>query len=354
MGKAQSSLADLRIFDADGKAMPYLTDAEVPKSYRPQFLAFPIINKNKQADTASFFIVDNAPRVTIDKLYLGLRNTAVHRAINLSGSDDMKQWYAIDENIPLQLSDMSATGLGEQELNFPASTYQYYKIQVVNGHKESIAITRAGIYQTLRPGSVYDLLPQPVIAQQDSAKTTTIKLQLNDEYVVNKVQLMVSSPRLFNRTVTVYAGAGKYLQPILDTSLSSTNPELKIDAKTKQIAIKIFNDDNPPLVIKTATLYGATRSVIAYLEKGAQYHLLFGDEKASAPNYDLKFFKDSLGNSISPLNMQSVENNPLYHQPVTTTPRSMPSWGLWLIIAAVITLLGLSTFKMMGEIKKRE
>jgi hypothetical protein len=44
------------------------------------------------------------------------------------GSDDLQQWFAIQEDIPLQEAVQNSEGTYMQLLSFPASSYRYLKI----------------------------------------------------------------------------------------------------------------------------------------------------------------------------------------------------------------------------------
>jgi hypothetical protein len=355
LARSQSNLADIRVF-GDGKFTPYIFGSELPKKDQKSFVVFPQVNVDSKSDTATVFIVENKEHLIVNQLYLKLRNTAVDRTVNLSGSDDLNNWYAIKENLALSpASTVNDKGVDEQQLNFPYSTYHYFKIQIDHKNKAPIAILQAGVYKQLIDVPGYAQVPVALFTQKDSAKSSTIVIRFKDNYPINKIHLDIASPKFYKRKINIYQLNGKYFRLLTDTVISSTGaPDLIFSAKTKAIELEIINEDNPPLSIKSATAYELTQKVMAYLEKGKQYQVLFGDSTVDAPNYDLKFFADSLQRNVSQLTPTGVEPNPLYQPKQIKESKAIPEWAIWVAIVAVVLILLLLTLKMTQEVKKRD
>jgi len=358
LAKCQTGLADIRLFDQNGKFVPYIFGDQLPVKDQSNFIVFPQINTTPSTDTVTTFIIQNKAQFTISGLYIKLRNTAVHRTVNLSGSDDLQKWYAIEENLVLAESGSTNNnhGIYEQALNFPASTYRYFKIQVNNQHKDAVAILQAGIYKRQFVDARYSQIPTPVFIQKDSAKISRIIIRFNEPYPVNKIQLDIVSQKFYKRRVDIYIKTGEQFELLENTEISSSTTvvNLPFSVKTKVIKLDVFNEDNLPLFIKAVHAYGLAQRLIGYLEKGQQYQLLFGDLTASAPNYDLKFFADSLQRNLSQEKTGVIENNPLYQPKQTKKDYHLPAWAIWIAIMAVILVLVLLTLKMIQEVNKRQ
>jgi len=355
LAHSQNSLADIRLF-GDGKFTPYLFGGELPIKDQKSFVVFPQVNVASKTDTVTIFIVENKEHYIVSQLYLKLRSTAVNRTVNLSGSDDLNSWYAIKENLALApVSTDNDKGVDEQQLNFPYSTYRYFKIQVDHRNKAPIAILQAGIYKQLVDVPGYVQIPVSSFTQKDSAKSSTVIIHFKDSYPINKIHLDIASPKFYKRKINIYQLSGKYFRLLTDTVINSTDAsDLIFSAKTKAIELEIINEDNPPLSIKSATAYELTQKVIAYLEKNKQYQMLFGDSTIDAPNYDLKFFADSLQRKFSQLTPASTEVNPLYKPKQIKESKAIPAWAIWVAIASVVLILMMLTLKMTQEVKKRD
>ena len=360
IAKCQANLGDIRILDQKKHFSPYIFGNQLVFKDQKSFIAFPKLKALAEVDTVTTFIAENKEHLTINQLSLQLRNTSVKRTVNLSGSDDLNKWYAIKENISLEeaVSDEVDNGTYQQQLNFPSSSYRYLRIQINNENKGSVAILQAGIYrqQTIPP--VYVRLAAAVIKQKDSAGTSYIKVLFNDNYQLNKLHLDIAGQKYYKRNIRVYDIGGKDRSLVIDTVISSSAmPYLYFSVKTKRIELEIHNGDNPPLVLNKVSAYQLNQSLISYLEKGQAYQLLFGDGKATSPDYDLKFFGDSLQQELKQLDHQAISPNPVYKQVAVKTKVTkadgIPGWLIWAAIAIVAALLGFLTFRMIQEVGKR-
>ncbi|KIO77938.1 hypothetical protein TH53_06490 [Pedobacter lusitanus] len=360
IAKSAVNLNDIRILNQKKQFSPYIFGNQLVFKDLQSFIAFPKLKIDAAEDTVTTFIAENTARLIINQLSLQLRNTSVKRVVNLSGSDDLNKWYAVKENILLEAAGSGNTNneTYQQQLNFPSSSYRYFKIKINNENKEPVAILQAGIYKQQFTPAVYVKLQDAVIKQKDSAQVSRIVIRLNDNYQVNKLHPIIAGQKFYKRNIRVYAITCQGKTLITDTVISSSaKPELYFSSKTRYLELEILNGDNPPLVFDGVIAYQLNQSLISYLEKGQDYVLLFGDKDAITPDYDLKFFGDSLRRDLKQLDHGAISQNPLYKQTVTkkrVKEELIPGWLIWVAIAIVAALLGFLTFRMTQEVGKRE
>jgi hypothetical protein len=346
---ARSKGTDIRITDQDGKFIPYLPGNQLPVRGEKEFIIFPKSPASKETDTATIFIVENKGHYTIDQLLLKIKRTDVLRAVDLSGSDDLKHWYAIKEDILLNRLEA-----GNPLLRFPPSAYRYFKIQNNHKHKEPIDIVEAGINRSQITPAKYSRVPVNSFSQKDSAKITRLTIQFNEPFVINKISLNIDGPKLYKRNLRVYQYDHDDKVLFTYAMISSAEPAvIYCENKTGKLEIEILNEDNPPLKIKGIDVYQTEQSIISYLEKGRQYQILLGDNNAVTPNYDLKFFTDSLHKQLPEIQHGAIAANPLYQAKQVKAATGIPVWVIWLAIIAALAVLGLLTAKMAQEIGKR-
>ncbi len=353
VANCRPDFADIRVSDQSGKFIPYIFGNQLPCNNQ-YFIVFPRLNHSSITDSVTSLIAENKSILTISQLWLSMRNTSVQRMVNLSGSDDLKKWYAIKEDIELADAGSSSNGVYQQLINFPASSYRYFKIQINHKNKEAVSIINMGTYlqQLLKPS--FSRLPDIRFTQKDSAKLSSIIITFNAKYQINKLHIDLGGSKFYKRNVAIYQVDKKARNLIIDTILTSAgSSDLYFSTRANIIELQIINDDNPPLVVKAVAGYQINQSLISYLEKGHQYHILLGDEKIPAPVYDLRFFTDSLGQQLRQINPGNVANNPLYKKTETEKSAHIPIWLIWIIIITVISILALLTFKMMQEVNKR-
>lgn len=353
VAKAKADLADIRITDDKGNFVPYIQAGSLPQKDQKSFVIFPPVDNRLAADTGTTFIVENKTGLALDRLWIKLQNTAVQRKVNLTGSDDLKQWFAIQEDIPLQEAVVNSEGTYMQSLSFPASNYRYLKLLVNDKNKTPIKFLQAGIYTEYAATLTYVPIPQGKLTRVDSNKTTYITLKLNDNYQVNKLHINITSPKFFKRDVSVYQLNGNDKQLLGMAELNSIKAtDLLIAAKSKQLLLQISNGDNLPLTISGIDAFQADESLISYLAGQQSYRVMTGDPNTQAPEYDLKFFADSIRDDIPQINHDAVHENPAYETHKTKPGRDYTVF-IWIAIIAAAGLLLFLTLKMTKEVGKK-
>ncbi|QTE43514.1 MULTISPECIES: hypothetical protein [Mucilaginibacter] len=355
VAKAKPDLSDIRIADAKGNFVPYIQAGSLPQKSQKSFVVFPEISNTPKTDTSTVFIIENKTGLVLDRLWIRLQNTAVKRKVNLLGSDDLKQWFAIQEEITLQEAVQNSEGTYLQSLSFPASNYRYLKIQVNDKNKNPVKFLEAGIYtEYASTAQSYTLVAPLNIIRADSNKTTFIDIKLNDNYQINKLHLNIRAPRYYKRSVTVYQFVNNGRELLSEAELSSDKTtDLLIAAKANHLLIEISNGDNQPLSIGEIKAFQSDEYLISYLEAKQSYQFLVGDPSAQVPEYDLKFFADSVGWNAPVIKHEAVVKNTGYA--VAVKPAGKDYTGLiWVAIIVSLGLLLLLTLKMTREVKKKE
>jgi hypothetical protein len=353
VAKSEANLRDLRIQNAKGQAIPYVNSSDVPVKPEQQFVTFPVIEKAAKTDSETTLVIENKATQPLRRLWLKLKNTDVSFTINILGSDDLHNWFAItDERSPGQ-PEPGDNGQSQIDFDFPASNYRYFKISAKQRQKTPINLLSAGIYTSPSLESAYLPILPVKVTQRDSDKTSWVYIALNDHYEINKIHLDLSGPKYFKRVVRVYADAGRLSDLISETELnSSTMSDLYLSTKTSRILLQIDNGDNIPLKIVAAQVYQADEYIISYLEKG-QYYLLTGNPSAEEPSYDLKSFADSMHYIIPHITHLAVTRNPAFHSAPPPNNKLNTTSIIWIAIVAALLLLSLLTWKMLTEVNNK-
>ena len=281
LAKSESNF-DLRLMDAHGNFIPYIPEDDVPP-HPQKFIVFPEAHEQSTADSGTVYIAENAQKIQVSTLWVKLNNTAVKRTVNLSGSDDLIKWYAIEEDIPLQEAVLNNDGSYLQSLSFPGSKYHYFKLAVNDKHKTPIKFLESGIYTWPPPASIYLPVLQTGMARKDSDKTTYITIQLKESYPVDLVRLTIAAPKYYKRTASVYwFSKGNWLLNG-QSGINSTKPaDVPTSGRTGKLQIQIDNGDNLPLDITKIEVFEQGRYIFSYLEAGKQYKLV--TETPKQPN----------------------------------------------------------------------
>ncbi len=350
VAKCNEKLSDIRLIDENGKFKAYVLSKNLFIDNPYQFIEFPEVNSSGKAD--SIYIAENKSGIRINNLSLKLKNTDVDRSVNLSGSQDLKKWYAIKEDIPLEKARAGNESEYQQTLYFPTSNYQYFKIQVNGKKKTPIKIMRLGVYLSELSREEFAILPPAKFNVNDTNKVSHVYINFDEPYVINQLRLIVSAPNYYERHVSIYDVENHNANLVRDATISFRGEDIYLSAKTKQLRIDISNGDDVPLTIQRVDAFQQNQYLISYLEAGHSYSILSGDSSASEPVYDLSFLKSNPYNRVPVINHSAVYKNPAYVMPKPIAKKNFTSL-LWVAIIAVLILLSFLTWKMVGEINAR-
>jgi len=348
-------LYDVRIADEKGKFVAYTIISNPSDKAKPVFVEFPEVKQITNNDTITYYVAENKDKVKVNQLWLRLKNTAVNRLADISGSDDQQHWFAIKENIQLQDAGTGNDADYEQMLSFPTSDYRYFKIRIGNKNKDFVKITRCGVYLDNVAGNLqYVQLPPIKLTNKTANKQTIYDVDLRGNYVINSLKFDVSSPKYYNRHVTIYDVGSKAEKVLYDDSISSSFPrDIAFLAKTNKLRIDIANGDDNPLVMKNILAFQLQDFAVCYLEKGHNYFLLAGDTTANEVSYDLSFVHSKPISEFPVIGHSDVLRNPAY-----TTSKAQPknrfTLLLWAVIGSALILLSLLTWKMVKEINSKQ
>ena len=206
------------------------------------------------------------------------------------------------------------------------------------------------------PGAYQDV-PDPVIRQKDSSnRHSYITLQYQEAYRVDRVELRIQGPRLYKRHVVLYDNDKVNGWPVAVADIDPSNTSLMIPAmKTHSLLLDIANADNSPLVISGAVTAQLEQYLLTYLQPGRAYLLLAGNPSMGAPDYDLKYFVDSLTSHPQELSAGPLEINSLsVNKSAEPVVKDHSGIVLWSIILLVLILLASLSFKLVKATAQKD
>ncbi|CAA9211288.1 MAG: hypothetical protein AVDCRST_MAG95-130 [uncultured Adhaeribacter sp.] len=356
-------LADLRLYDAQNHEVPYLPQHEEAVQVKKLFKPYQVVSNVRQQNRGTSLVLRNPARNKINNISLLLKNTNVQKMAALSGSNDGQNWYGIEDQYWLHsLYSQSATAEVKM-LDFPLSDYEYYKLDINDSASAPLNILSAGYYDTYRENGKYTPVPQLKFTQTDSTDHKTyLKFTASGPVLLDKLDLTITAPGLYRRPATLcerrtYRKRRRQYtrwEPIAQYVLKSDSENsLPVPAlRSQEFYLIIENGDNGPLRIETATGYGLNRYLVAALEPGNAYELRFGNEQATAPTYDLAYFKNKIpaGSAVLvPQNITIAAKTAKPNRATWFTNKNI----IWAAILGVIALLGYMSYRMLNETAKK-
>jgi hypothetical protein len=352
-GKCQTGLADIRLMDEQGKPVPYVLASALPHKVKTSYRELTHLIAASPKDSLTSYIAANKQGLIIDRLWIKVRNTAVNRTVDVLGSDDFQHWFAIREHIALHRADASGTGTFEELITLPASTYRYLKIEVNDKNRVPINIIQAGIYKNQNTEIAYIPVPRASLISKYEADTSFISISFKEPCRIDKLHLQIAGTKYFRRKLQVYALVGKNRKWLKDTIISSAGSgNIYFSARASRLLLIVLNEDNPPLTVQSAQAYQLKQSLVAYLNKEHQYQIFFGSKSANIPQYDLQFFKDSIGSQLPAISHAAII--PVHYNKHIDQKGALPDWLLWIAGIVALLILLLLTLKMTKEVSKKD
>lgn len=352
-------LADLRIRDTGSAYFaPWIVRRKPHMILHNRFVEFPITSIRTDS---GFTVADveNPDASGITSLTLLVGNTAVERYTAISGSNNGRQWYIIDEQILFSRSYDNVAGNYSQTINIPLSKYRYYRLRINNAHTDPLNILRTGHYQHTESVAPADYVanPAPAIWQKDTGNVSVIHLRNAMPWHTSRISLSFTGPRFWKRTAEAYVSAkdsGDMMWPVGSFEISSSAPSV-VDIPAQNAArihIVVHNTDNPPLRVTTAATAMRTQQVVVWLAAGKYYELLAGDPNAAMPDYDLSHFRDSLPDVVPVLQVEPLQ--PIEHKvaAVVAPAPSRLNW-MWAAIVGAVIVLSLFTWRLLQDVRRK-
>jgi len=346
--------ADLRIEDKGKKQVPYLLQVAKAPLQNHSFIEFPILSNRIIDSGKTEIILSNDSGKLTANIKLFIKNAAVSRLGSLSGSNDRKKWFIIDDQVLIGRSYESVKDEYLQEINFPGSSYRFYKLVIDNQKNDPMNIIRAGAYTQVywKKLSQFEGNPDLRFTLTDSGRYSVVDIKYNRPYHISRMTIYASGAQYFRRDFELYSidsihSTKSFIGQFTLNSKTADEFEFPL-IKSSRLQLIIDNRDNPPLKIDQLLTEHLFVSAIAYLDKGNSYNLLMDNAEAKIPDYDLVYFKDSIPQSIGYLNPQLIIANPS----IAATAENR-KWWIWPVLIGVIAIMGFLTYKLSRDVNRQ-
>jgi hypothetical protein len=364
--RLNDDFSDIRIKDANEKEIPYILKSEIPYFDQQLFKEYPIVEKTIIKNCCTKIIIRNASKTNINNISLVLKNSDAIKVARVLGSDDKKEWYGIKQSYVFQNSYSETSPTTTNVIGFPLSNYEYYMFEVSDYYSAPLNVLKAGYYDSYIMQGKYLPVPAPSLMQSDSMtiKKTYIKITFNENYFIDQLKFTFEGPRFYKRNAILadkqtLKNKQVYFEPITSLTIDSYSDNsmaIKDYFRKKEFYLIIDNEDNEPLKLKSVEAQQLTHYLKTYLKPGANYKLLYSNEKAVFPVYDLRFFADSIPAMLPDLNVLKNINITTNN---TNEIKRAPKWfenkvWIWAAIGGVIMLLGFMSYKMVNEMKNKK
>ena len=363
VGRLNAAKTDIRLYDNKNREIPYLLTQKQPGEH-VQFREYELVRKTSSA-VSTQLVLRNGNKTPINSLGLILKNTNLRKKARLSGSNDGKTWYGIEDDYWLEPVSNSRATSEAKILGFPLSDYEYYQLEINDSLSAPLNILKVGYYTTTTEAGNYSDIPGVSFTQHDSTdRKSYVHITFPTPSRPDKLTISVQSPDQYRRSAElgqfrIQKKRRNHQHRFFETlkrfelnSIDSLHTVLLPNQPTSDLFLIIENQNNVPLTLGSIKAQQLATELLAELKPGESYHLAFANPGVGAPTYDLVYFKTKI-----PPNPPVIQ----VHQPesVHASSGSSPSffasnpWLIWLAIGLVVVLLSYFSYQMVTDMKNR-
>ena len=358
---ARLDLADLRLFDADDREIPYALQIRRTQD-KTETVAAEIFNRTEGPDLTSQLSLDlGEERVEHNELQVHVEGQDFRRQVRVEGSDDGEAWSRIVDQQLLNFQTAQRNWVN-RTVRYPSpSRYRYLRVTVwpdPEVDEAPVAIETVTVRRRVEVPGEFVTWPvalgerQALREQGNPASSWILELGGRD-VPCSRLRVEVGDAE-FVRDWSLEAGGpaetGEPFRRIASgtwrrrAGQASRLLEARFDeVQAARLRLIVTDHRNPPLEIRQITAEAAARAVVFPDPPRVQpeLRLFYGNPAAAAPHYD---FARNLPTRLEPappqLSLGTRQENPTYQpQPLPWTER----WPalIYVLLGLAIAVLGL-------------
>lgn len=356
---ARRDLADVRLFDALDREVPYALQERSPRDSSDLVAAEPF-NRTRGPDASSQLSLDlDESRFDHNELEIELEGQNFRRRVRIEGSDDAVTWSRLVEQDVLRF-ELERERLVAQTVRYGPSRHRYLRLTIWPDPQVDLQPVEIGSVvarrrievprELVRHDVAFDAR-QPVRASGGPGSSWTLDLggrdvpcsrlylEMSDLELARDWTLEAAGPaeggEPFRRIAsgTWRRRAGEPIEPMVATF---------DEVRAARMRLVVTDHRNPPLHIHRISAEAAARVVVFPAQElpAGPVRLYHGNPRAEAPRYD---FARNLPPTLEPLphrlELGPRELNPLFQpEPLPLTER----WPglIYLLLGLAVTVLG--------------
>ena len=362
ISEAENNVDFIRINEAKSKKeIPYAVYSK-PETTKKSFLSFPIASKTK-TDSLTSFVISNEKQIQLNELFVVISNSSVSKTVNISGSNDGKEWFGLVQNHLLSNLEDNKLQQVEKSIMLPLNNYKFLKLDFNDKISLPIECKDFGVYQSkinyVEQLELTDFVQKTIV--DNSRKKSVILVSFEKPQLISRLDFDIRSDMYFrtarilvNKERKVKNKTEKYQDEIFTFVLNS-----KLNASfvfpeffEKEFIIEIDNQDNPPLVIEKIQLFQSPKYVLANLKEGENYEIIVSKD-FTKPNYDIVNF---IPNADEMLDVIAIDN----FKPIETVSKQekpkafwQTKWFLWTAIVVAGIIIGYFALGLLKDVEKK-
>ena len=322
---ARPALEDLRLYDNAGMEVPYLIERPRPTGKTVQAAKSFQVTVN---GTTTVLTLETGLTQPLDGVTLESPARAFLKAVQIEGSIDGKRWETFARGQPIFREPGGASQL---HLAVPGGAWQWLRLEIFDQRSQPIPFTGARVHAAADEPVPAEAVPITIAGRDENPGETRLTLNLGAANLdVAAIQIDTTEP-LFTRTVTIAVphvaedaireqalARGLVYRVAVEGQPVYSNLTVPVESAvhSRELLLLIKNQDSPPLPITAVRVERRPVYLVFLARSAGTYHLLTGNSRCSAPNYDLA----ALGGNLKAVVVSSLKPSPLTDNPNYRAP----------------------------------
>ena len=357
---ARVDLADLRLYDASGREVPYALRVRTPRQ-ATQAVAATRFNDVEGPDRTNLLSLDLGEEVIEhNEVQIKTQGSGYRRRVLLEGSQDGEQWSILaDENL-LDFGQGDRK-LIEDRISYSPCRLRYLRVTLHRDplvDKQLVPIEDVVVRRRIEVPGEYVTRDAP-FGDREGVKTQSgpgsawfvdlagrhnpcerLHVDIADAEFARDFFIEAAAPPA-PRSSPWHVSSGQWQRRAGEriTPMVAAFPE----QRAARLRLSITDHRNPVLSIQAMRVTAAVRQVVfeANTDITEPVHLYYGNPKANAPNYDIA---RNLPETLSPpprrAELEPRQENPSYQpEPLPLTER-LP-WLIYILLGLTVAVLGI-------------
>jgi hypothetical protein len=322
---ARPVLEDLRLCDDAGMEVPYLIERPRPTGKPVQAAKSFQVTVN---GTTTVLTLETGLTQPLDGVTLETPARAFLKAVQIEGSTDGRNWRRLAEGQPIFRDPGGASQL---HIALLVGAWQRLRLEVFDQRSQPIPFTGAQVHAAAVEPVPAEAVPITIAGRDENPGETRLSLNLGAANLdLAAIQIDTGEP-LFTQTVTIAVpriaedaireqpvAQGVVYRVAVEGQPASSNLTVPVESAvhSRELLLLIKNQDSPPLPITGVRVERRLVYLVFLARSAGTYHLLTGNSRCTAPNYDLAALGANLkAVAVSPLKPSPLADSPNYRAP---------------------------------------
>lgn len=348
---------DIRLINDRGDEVPYELSADRGDSHSDSYATHLVENSfvNGQYTQA---IADAGEKPPLyDRVAIDTDKPDFIVWAELALSDDAKTWRVVEARAPIARFRSRSVD-GTQTIPFQGLNSRYVRIRILQSDAQFPVTGIRVLYQVSRAGKRSTIPATFTVTNAPEAGMSAWLTNLGSASLpVSRIDFSTDTAD-FYRAVRVWQSSDQkewsylssgtiYRYPDAGKTRESLRLEVRETRGGPYWRVEIVNGDDQPLANVRIALQGSPRALVFKREPGSTYRLLYGNQNARAPQYDLKYYVDARSDKLVPtvLNLGPEQVTGNYADPRPFTERHPIL--LWFALGIAVLLLGYTALRTL-------